>query len=222
MKIFQLLIVVLLVSKTALFSAYPQIPIEELNEICPFLKDNQEASSNIIFPDYLNLSLPEFEFKDNGCDYLPLLESEHTEDPDDQQTLPPSIIPPHIEKRKKRPLIKVNNAIVKNDLEEEFNCQYCGKKEENRSKLIRHEIVHTKISPFNCSLCNKKFSQKSSISVHLKNIHHQELLIRAQQQNVVPLEETIKYPAIKDRSTQETYHQYKIFLNQFIIEKKSK
>ena len=50
-------------------------------------------------------------------------------------------------------------------------CLHCGKLFDCKSKLKRHEVVHTKAKPFKCQYCGKGFAQQSSVSVHIATLH---------------------------------------------------
>ena len=47
-------------------------------------------------------------------------------------------------------------------------CLTCGKGFPSKSKLERHQTVHTFEKPFGCEICLSKFTQKSSLKTHMK------------------------------------------------------
>ncbi|XP_073407897.1 uncharacterized protein [Dendrobates tinctorius] len=47
-----------------------------------------------------------------------------------------------------------------------YSCSECGKCFTNKSKFVRHEIIHTKEKPFSCSECGKCFLYKSDLATH--------------------------------------------------------
>lgn len=49
-------------------------------------------------------------------------------------------------------------------------CALCTKSFKYRSKLLRHELSHTKTKLFSCCYCEKKFSLSYNLNVH-KRIH---------------------------------------------------
>ncbi|XP_073407893.1 uncharacterized protein [Dendrobates tinctorius] len=47
-----------------------------------------------------------------------------------------------------------------------YSCSECGKCFTNKSKFVKHEIIHTKEKPFSCSECGKCFLYKSDLATH--------------------------------------------------------
>lgn len=89
------------------------------------------------------------------------------------------------------PLVKTRKRKTEDDDDEEdagfdafrplpcYRCATCKKPFPSKSKLDRHQTVHTNERPFACPLCPLRYTQNSSLDVHLRTIHDAEEVIRA-------------------------------------------
>jgi hypothetical protein len=55
-------------------------------------------------------------------------------------------------------------------------CEQCDKKFPSKSKLTRHMTVHTREKRYECRLCPKRYTQNSSLDVHLRIVHDEEIV----------------------------------------------
>jgi len=65
-------------------------------------------------------------------------------------------------------------AIEKNNDEidkKRYGCNFCNKRFNAPSKLIRHVKTHTGERPFTCTTCGKSFAEKHKLTRHVKNVH---------------------------------------------------
>lgn len=49
-----------------------------------------------------------------------------------------------------------------------LKCKDCPKTFKYKSKLLRHELVHTKLKLFKCKYCTKSFSLSFNLKVHTR------------------------------------------------------
>lgn len=54
--------------------------------------------------------------------------------------------------------------------EKPHQCEHCDKSFSKRSKLVRHQIVHSGEKPFKCNLCEKSYGDEGSLKLH-QNSH---------------------------------------------------
>lgn len=49
-----------------------------------------------------------------------------------------------------------------------YVCEYCDRRFNEYSNLIKHRRIHTGLKPYKCELCGKAFTQSSNLNVHRK------------------------------------------------------
>ena len=49
-----------------------------------------------------------------------------------------------------------------------YVCEYCDRRFNEYSNLIKHRRIHTGLKPYKCELCGKAFTQSSNLNVHKK------------------------------------------------------
>lgn len=54
-------------------------------------------------------------------------------------------------------------------------CQDCGKGFSAKYNLRQHRVVHTKEKWYRCKYCDKGFSQHTSMQIHVKGVHEEDL-----------------------------------------------
>ena len=69
-------------------------------------------------------------------------------------------------------MVDENAPLKKKRTKKIFNCQLCGNRFSENSKLARHiASVHEKKQPYSCNLCDGTFASNQHLKGHISSVH---------------------------------------------------